>query len=375
MKLQSCTFALLFFACLMIACTGNKRVKTIKQVHYDYNDSIRQAQDLKYLEYDSVVFSDGSYATYRLQYAPQNSLYEFFDKKGRIIATIAQASECYPQVIVYKYDDNNRLTHFLSFWNHFEKNYLDWYGASDTINYETFRNKIDSVDFNAPDTARYDYTSIEYYNTGIAIRTRHINTGEIIEAPERYMLDVSVDQCPPFWASDLDGGRYVYKVCIKPQDTNAKNYTLFRYANFKPALEENYENGVRIRAVVYPHQSYSDRHKWIKTLTSQNGNNIYTSHIENSQDTLKTVWRNHYLRHMQKVSMYGTVLEQDTYIYALPSSQVKVIHEKIDFASMKLKKVSESLTTISQIGMEDDEMKLLKNCVDWENVYSTNDIY
>lgn len=374
MKLQSCTFALLFFACLMIAC-GGKRVKAIKQVHYDYNDSTRLSQDLKYLEYDSVVFSDGSYATYRLQYAPQNSLYEFFDKKGRIIATIAQASECFAQVIVYKYDDNNRLTHFLSFRNNFEKNYFDWYGSPDTLDYETFRNKIDSVDFNAPDTARYHYTSIEYNEDGNAIKTRNINTGETIEAPEKYMLDVSVDQCQAFWASDLDGGRYVYKVCIKPQDTNAKNYTLFRYANFKPTLEENYENGVRIRAVVYPHHAYSDSHKWIKTLTSQDGNNIYTSYIENSQDTLKTVWRNHYLRHRQKVSMYGTILEQDTYLYALPSSQVKVIHEKIDYASMKLKKVSESLTTISQIEKEDDEMKLLKNSANWENVYSTKEIY
>ena len=47
------------------------------------------------IEYDSVRFSDGSYAVHRLQYAPQNSLTEFFDNKGRTIATIARASECY----------------------------------------------------------------------------------------------------------------------------------------------------------------------------------------------------------------------------------------------------------------------------------------
>lgn len=47
-----------------------------------------------FIEYDSVRFSDGSYAVHRLQYAPQNSLTEFFDNKGRTIATIARASEC-----------------------------------------------------------------------------------------------------------------------------------------------------------------------------------------------------------------------------------------------------------------------------------------
>lgn len=38
-----------------------------------------------FIEYDSVRFSDGSYAVHRLQYAPQNSLTEFFDNKGRTV--------------------------------------------------------------------------------------------------------------------------------------------------------------------------------------------------------------------------------------------------------------------------------------------------
>ena len=55
------------------------------------------------IEYDSVRFSDGSYAVHRLQYAPQNSLTEFFDNKGRTIATVARASECYAQTLMYNY--------------------------------------------------------------------------------------------------------------------------------------------------------------------------------------------------------------------------------------------------------------------------------
>ena len=66
-----------------------------------------------FIEYDSVRFSDGSYAVHRLQYAPQNSLTEFFDNKGRTIATVARASECYAQTLVYDYDDEGRLSHLL----------------------------------------------------------------------------------------------------------------------------------------------------------------------------------------------------------------------------------------------------------------------
>lgn len=68
-----------------------------------------------FIEYDSVRFSDGSYAVHRLQFGPQNSLTEFFDNKGRTIATIARASECYAQTLVYNYDDEGRLAHLLQY--------------------------------------------------------------------------------------------------------------------------------------------------------------------------------------------------------------------------------------------------------------------
>lgn len=42
------------------------------------------------IEYDTVRFSDGSYAVHRLKNGPQNRLAEFFDQKGRTIATIAE---------------------------------------------------------------------------------------------------------------------------------------------------------------------------------------------------------------------------------------------------------------------------------------------
>ena len=110
-----------------------------------------------FIEYDSVRFSDGSYAVHRLQYAPQNSLTEFFDNKGRTIATIARASECYAQTLVYDFDDEGRLSHLLQYKSEIFEG-LDSDSASYGRNkegYLGFRQMIADMDYEHPDTAKY----------------------------------------------------------------------------------------------------------------------------------------------------------------------------------------------------------------------------
>lgn len=375
MKPYLYAFAICVLAGLLAACTGDGRIRITEHICYGNGDSLVRVQELQCLQYDSVMFSDGSYATYRLQYAPQNSLYEFIDREGRTVATIAQASECFVQVIVYGYDGSGRLSHLLTFYDDDEGLSRDWFGNSETFDFEVFRNKVDSVDFATPDTARYEYTAIEYNEAGEAVKASHLNTGRVIEAPDGYVLDVSVDKCIIFWASDLIGGHYIFKVCVRPQDAHARDYTLFRYADFRPTIEWNYKEGVRVRAVVYPNSSYDGCRKTTKTFATQGGNSIYTQFSEGAADTLKTIWRNRHLMCKQNISQFGTLLEQYTYQYALPSSQVKVIHEKLDYGSMKMRKVSESFTTVSKLGREEDEMMLMDDCLFyWDNVYSEDEL-
>lgn len=376
MKPYLYAFVICVLAGLLTACTGDGRIRIVEHICCAYDDSLVRARELNCSQYDSVMFSDGSYATYRLQYGPQNSLYEFIDKEGRIVATIAQASECSAQVIVYGYDGAGRLSHLLTFYDDDEGLFRDWFGNSETFDFEVFRNKVDSVDFATPDTARYEYTAIEYNEAGEAVKASHLNTGRVIEAPDGYVLDVSVDKCINFWANDLIGGYYIFKVCVRPQDAHARDYTLFRYADFRPTIELNYKEGVRARAVVYPNPCHPDEIKRTTVYATQDGNNTYAWVFENVTDTFKTVWRNRHLICEQVISQYGTLLEQYTYQYALPSSQVKIIQEQIDYGSMKMRKVSESFTTVSELGREEDEMMLMGDCFSsWGNVYSEDELW
>ena len=124
-----------------------------------------------FIEYDSVRFSDGSYAVHRLQYAPQNSLTEFFDNKGRTIATIARASECYAQTLVYDYDDEGRLVHLVRYKDEIFEG-LDSDSTSYGRNkegYLGFRQMIANMDYEHPDTAKYQQTNIEYDKDGDAV--------------------------------------------------------------------------------------------------------------------------------------------------------------------------------------------------------------
>ena len=377
MKNVSVFVGMFVIALLLWACKDNGRIKISYRVQYDRHDTSIGERMSNILEFDSVVFSDGSYAIYQQRCSPQNSLYEFFNKEGRVIATVAQASECYEQVIVYKYDDNGRLANLLYFYGGSDESekYSDWYGGSSMIDYETLRSRIETVDIVHPDTTKYLHFSIEYDREGKASIVRNVNTGKVIEAPKEYMLDVNIGQCTRFWESDLHGGYYIFKVCVKPKITSVKDYTLFHYADFEPVLEENFRNGLLVRATVYANKGHSDSRTWTKSFSKKNGDNIYSSYEYGNGDTLKTVWRNHYLISKQRVSQYGTVLEQDTYLYELPSSQVKAIHEKLDFESMKMKNVSESFITLFEIGKEEDEMKLLKYDCSWHNVYTEDELY
>ena len=113
--IDSCFFILGLVLLLVTSC--NKEdisiayFKQLQSISDNTNKEDSLMMPCGFIEYDSVRFSDGSYAVHRLQYAPQNSLTEFFDNKGRTIATIARASECYAQTLVYDYDDEGRLAH------------------------------------------------------------------------------------------------------------------------------------------------------------------------------------------------------------------------------------------------------------------------
>ena len=127
-----------FLICSMMslaACqeNGSQGIRVVDSIHYD-TSSGEQYLPEGFIEYDSVRFSDGSYVTYRMHEAPMNSLTEFVDAEGRTIATLSQASECEPQVIIYRYRSDGQLASLLYFDEPVElqggmqENYRDWFG-------------------------------------------------------------------------------------------------------------------------------------------------------------------------------------------------------------------------------------------------------
>ena len=220
------TFVLGLIVCGLCSCNYGKedlQITYFKQYNeitdnIDSDNPLRKYNGL--IAYDTVRFSDDSYAVHRLQYSPQNSLTEFIDNKGQTITTISRASECYAQTLVYDYDETGKLRHLINF----KKEIFDGLEPDTTylergINrYLAFRRMIDNLDYEHPDTANYFQTNIEHDKDGNAIKTHIVNSNKSIVAPKGYKLSVSVKPCKSFWESDINGGFYIFHVTMKPKD-------------------------------------------------------------------------------------------------------------------------------------------------------------
>ena len=369
-----------FLICSMMslaACqqNGSQGIRVVDSIHYD-TSSGEQYLPEGFIEYDSVRFSDGSYVTYRMQEAPMNSLTEFVDAEGRTIATLSQASECEPQVIIYRYRSDGQLAGLLYFDEPVElqggmqENYRDWFGEEVGKDfYEAFRLRIETMDYDHPDSVLYHSVSLSYDDEGKARKATDTRTGRTIEAPDGYWLDAEVTPAAYFWMSDLRGGRYFFKVCVCPEEPWPVEYTLMRYADFIPAQEETYKDGVLTRVVLYPSTEDGDMYQEMRTRESRDGQTIYKKTFCHQPDTLKRIWHEGRLVREQTISPYGTILEQTDYEYALPASIVRVTREKLDYASRQMRRVEEFTTSLEEMDDEDDEMRPMKDDIDWSNVY------
>ncbi len=170
-----------------------------------------------WIEYDSVRFSDGSHAVYHLKSAPQNSLMEMFDADGKTLATVSRASECFAQTWVYGYDKEGRLTHVARWKTEmFDGLETDSTGFHrDRDGYLGFRKLIASLDYAHPDTARYALTTISYDDKGDAVEVSATDGGHV-KAPRGHKFRVSVEPCPDFWTSDINGGTMELRIAVVP---------------------------------------------------------------------------------------------------------------------------------------------------------------
>ena len=323
-----------------------------------------------FIGYDSVRFSDGSYAVHRLQYAPQNSLTEFFDNKGRTIATIARASECYAQTLVYDYDDEGRLVHLLQFKSEIFDG-LD----SDSASYERnkdgylgFRQMIADMDYEHPDTAKYQQTNIEYNKDGDAVKAYIVYGSDSIVAPSGYKLTVEVKPCLTFWQSDLHGGFYIFHVKLEPESKVMSNYKVCRYADFIPSVESDYRNGRIVKTVWHHDPCIEPDDPDIAFVPTRTGDlNVYSVTWEDGSK-IQRAYKDGLLAYKQEISRYGTVLRKETYSF-LSNSKVKVTYETIDYKTKTLKTQSTSVMDVPDIEMYREDMNVDSGDYRWENYY------
>lgn len=223
---------------LITAC--NQKIEITYYEHLGSFDTIVEMME-KYgcAEYDSIVFSDGSYAVGQYKIAPSNCLVRYIDQNGKVIATISNASERYAQRLVFRYDENGRLKYLLRFDENMEPTFHE---GSDSV-YLNFRLAIDSINFQCPDLRRHTLTEIIYGNDGIACGIIEQPSGKSIKAPDNYKLEVSVEQCLGFWESDLNGGCYILKTSIVPM-SNLKEYSIKQFEDFSLVTESHYKEGI-----------------------------------------------------------------------------------------------------------------------------------
>ena len=329
-------------------------------------DSLKHSQG--WCEYDSVRFSDNSYAVYRLAFAPQNSLLEYYDNKGRTIATLSHASECAEQTLIYDYDEEGRLIHLATSRTIGDDGLDDnWKG------YLEFRQLIADMDYAHPDTAKYEVINIKYDQQGDAVKAYVGYSGEKIVAPKGYKLTIEVKKCTDFWMSDIDGGRYVFHVMMEPKDKNVKKYRICRYVDFVPTMEAYYVDG-RIMMTTWHHnpELVSDKNQERGYFPDQEGDlNVYTTAKKDGSKRQKA-FRNGLLVYVQKISKYGTVLSRDTYEF-ISDKKVKVTEEGIDYGTKQLKVKDTRIEKFNNISMYQEDFYVDRENSDiWGNYYNTN---
>lgn len=353
---------------LTAACSQGTKLEITNKAHTDIHEDSNCQEKTGFIEYDSVVYSDGSYAVSGVKYAPQNWLVRYVSKDGKLLATVSSASETCPQRLVYGYDDKGRLKYLLQFDVKREPSTLDERRDSAYLH---FRLAIDSVDFSEPDTSRHKLAEIKYGNEGYAYEVEDRASGKKITAPTGYKLNVSVEPCAAFWSSDLDGGFYYLKVDVVPLKKGKGNYFIKRFVDFIPTIEEYYHNGQRVKIVCYPNPSYDNDVKTTISFKHENGANIYSRLKGNSTDTLISTWKGGRLQNEIIRSKWGTVLNVKRYYY-LPFGKVKREERQYDFKEKKMKPTVEKTIKITDLPSEENYINPLKNSF-WMNFYDEND--
>lgn len=332
---------------------SRKKLEIVNSVYFDIHDEkyLDTLGAMRYASYDSTTYADGSYTISILGLAPLNSFRGFYDKNGRIYASISSGSETYPQFLIYGYDEKGRLKYLLRYNERL--NCPTFYDGCD----DTLQAAIAYIDFTKPNLERHIVSELMYDASGIAYELREYPSGKNIKAPKGYRLKVSADPCIGFWSSDLSGGRFVLNTCIEPIKKTLADYSFKHFIDFVPTTEEYYRNGKQYKMVRHAEPGVGDT-TFSVTLRTESNRNIYAKHYEKRNDTLISIWQNGCLEKQILKSKWGTVLNEKRFSY-LPSGKVKQEEWRYDYKARKLKPAMTKLLNPSDLMQESDMLSPL----------------
>lgn len=225
------------------------------------------------------------------------------------------------------------------------------------------------MDYEHPDTAKYQQTNIEYDKDGDAVKAYIVYGSDSIVAPSGYKLTIAVKPCQSFWQSDLHGGFYIFHVTIEPKRKDLQNYKVCRFADYLPSMESEYRNG-RIVKTVWHHDPgiESDDKDFVFIPIITDDLNVYSVTWEDGSKHQR-VYKDGLLAYKQEISKYGTVLRKET--YSFPSNnKAKVIYETIDYKTKALKTQSTSVMDVLAMEKFHEDMNVISGNYRWENYYN-----
>ena len=382
--------SLFLFYLFISSCSNSCQDLNIAHfVHYDCWGDKQQTEFLNergYCEYDSILFTDGSWVVYRCKTGPMNSLAEFFDKDGRLIATWSQASECYTQYVIYHYDNKKRLSNLVIFSEYeLEEQgiqYLDEWVGKDRNAFLKFRNKMIELDYLNPDTALYDQINIEYDMDGDVTNVYKMWRDEQILAPKGYKLQIAMEPYSDFWIDDLDGGFFTFKSKITPKNNEMCEYVVSYYADFILTFQQYYKDGIWIKSILDPDLYFSeDKIRSTIELNIEGNKHIYSQKYEGDDNAYISIWIEQFPILEQVISRWNTVLKESEYIYDKNSDIVEIVHKEYNYSKRTLEQCSIERLGVKEMlselrcrnHLECDLMNLLlpyiNNDLYWGNIY------
>lgn len=304
---------------MMAGCNDNKKNKEsvpvgLEEIWTNENLSDSQGTEWSDVTGDTVRCPDGTiiYWYEQLHNSPFHRLTEMYRPQDRLIAqTALQYGRATDQILLYKYDDDNKLQVIHEFCSvDYETNQDEPAGLKHIVDSLYLHTNNPEYD----DKWGYVDYLVLYDNQGNQSGLHSNTLNKTIKRDElgpHGKYEVKALENNAFWVSDLHGGTLLVCQLWDTKDGNLSNYTGIRAlaVNLKKIWCKEYKNGQLVKVTFYHRENDRSEEKIhiVERTTMSDGVNLY---VINDHDDIRTeyVWKDGFPVKCTKTSKYNTVL-------------------------------------------------------------------